>query len=158
MFATLNLSESEDTNLTSADTQMLLERHRPIKIGIISVLGAMITLGNIAVIMVISSSVSGWSRNSRYFLLSLTGADSAFGLIITPLNLCVSLAKDYSEGPDALCHIVAFFNAMIYTSRKIHCSVLPAEIVITDDKEKNAASDRLCMVFSSIFTCAHIFS
>ncbi|XP_023851518.1 adenosine receptor A2b-like [Salvelinus sp. IW2-2015] len=116
MFATLNLSESEETNLTSTDTQMLLERHRPIKIGIISVLGAMITLGNIAVIMVISSSVSGWSRNSRYFLLSLTGADSAFGLIITPLNLCVSLAKDYSEGPDSLCHIVAFFNATIYST------------------------------------------
>ncbi|KAM9546708.1 LOW QUALITY PROTEIN: histamine H2 receptor [Salvelinus alpinus] len=106
MFATLNLSE--DTNLTSTDTQ--------IKIGIMSVLAAMITLGNIAVIMVISSSVSGWSRNSRYFLFSLTGADSAFGLIITPLNLCVSLAKDYSEGPDSLCHIVAFFNATIYST------------------------------------------
>uniref|UniRef100_A0A4W5Q7N7 Zgc:162592 n=1 Tax=Hucho hucho TaxID=62062 RepID=A0A4W5Q7N7_9TELE len=107
MFATLNLSE--DTNLTSTDTQMLLERNRPIKIGIISVLGAMITLGNIAVIMVISSSVSGWSRNSRYFLLSLTGADSAFGLVIKP---CVS----FVEGPDSHCHIVAFFNATIYST------------------------------------------
>uniref|UniRef100_A0A674EWV8 Zgc:162592 n=1 Tax=Salmo trutta TaxID=8032 RepID=A0A674EWV8_SALTR len=110
MFATLNLSE--DINLTSTDTHMLLEW----KIVKISVLAAMITLGNIAVIMVISSSVSGWSRNSRYFLLSLTGADSTFGLIITLLNLCISLAKDYSEGPDSLCHIVAFFNATIYST------------------------------------------
>ncbi|KAJ7986108.1 hypothetical protein DPEC_G00347380 [Dallia pectoralis] len=77
---------------------------------------ALITLGNIAVVLVISSSVSGWSRNSRYLLLSLTGADSAFGLIITPLNLCVSLMKDYSDGPDLLCHIVAFFNATVYST------------------------------------------
>ncbi|KAL1007245.1 hypothetical protein UPYG_G00083950 [Umbra pygmaea] len=116
MISTVNLSASEVANLTSTDMQMLLELHRPIKISIISLLGAMITLGNIAVISVISSSVSGWSRNSRYFLLSLTGADSAFGLVITPLNLCVSLAKDYSEGPDTLCHVVAFLNATVYST------------------------------------------
>lgn len=76
----------------------------------------MITLGNIAVVMVIASAVSGWSRNSRYFLLSLTGADSAFGLLIMPLNLCVSFMKEYNEGPDPFCHVVAFFNATIYST------------------------------------------
>ncbi|KAF7668903.1 hypothetical protein LDENG_00277860 [Lucifuga dentata] len=76
----------------------------------------MITLGNIAVLLVISSSVAGWSTNSRYFLLSLTAADSAFGLLVMPLNLWVSLLKDYSEGPDALCHVVAFCNATVYST------------------------------------------
>lgn len=76
----------------------------------------MITLGNIAVLLVITSSVAGWSRNSRYFLLSLTAADSAFGLLVMPLNLWVSLLKDYTAGPDALCHIVAFCNATVYST------------------------------------------
>ncbi|XP_076879717.1 adenosine receptor A2b [Brachyhypopomus gauderio] len=102
--------------LKNTDGLSLLEAHRPIKIGIILVLGIMITLGNIAVVTVISSAVPGWSRNSRYFLLSLTGADSAFGLIVMPLNLCVSLIKDYNDGPDPFCHIVAFCNATIYST------------------------------------------
>ncbi|XP_061103075.1 adenosine receptor A2b [Conger conger] len=104
-------------NVSILDNRRLLElSHRPIKICIITVLGIMITLGNMAVISVIASSVAGWSRNSRYFLLSLTGADAAFGLVVMPLNLCVSLVKDYSEGPDPFCHIVAFFNSAIYAT------------------------------------------
>ncbi|XP_053491538.1 D(4) dopamine receptor [Ictalurus furcatus] len=98
------------------DTLSLLEAHRPVKIGIILVLGVMITLGNVAVVSVIYSAVPGWSRNSRYFLLSLTGADSAFGLIVMPLNLCVSLVKDYSSEPDPFCHVVAFVNATVYST------------------------------------------
>ncbi len=107
---------STDVGLNITDLQRTLEAHRPIKIGIISVLGVMITLGNIAVVMVIASAVTGWSRNSRYFLLSLTGADSAFGLLIMPLNLCVSFMKEYNGGPDPFCHVVAFFNATIYST------------------------------------------
>lgn len=108
---------SADSNLSHADTQRLLElAHRPIKVSVIIVLGVVITLGNIAVLLVISSSVAGWSRNSRYFLLSLTAADSAFGLLVMPMNLWVSLVKDYSEGPDALCHVVAFCNATVYST------------------------------------------
>lgn len=107
---------STDVDLNVTDLHRTLEAHRPIKIGIISVLGVMITLGNIAVVMVIASAVSGWSRNSRYFLLSLTGADSAFGLLIMPLNLCVSFMKEYNKGPDPFCHVVAFFNATIYST------------------------------------------
>uniref|UniRef100_A0A672NRI0 Zgc:162592 n=1 Tax=Sinocyclocheilus grahami TaxID=75366 RepID=A0A672NRI0_SINGR len=69
---------------------MTLEPHCPIKIGIISVLGVMITLGNIAVV--------------------------SFGLLIMPLNLCVSFMKEYNVGPDPFCHVVAFFNATIYST------------------------------------------
>ncbi|XP_028812939.1 melatonin receptor type 1A [Denticeps clupeoides] len=101
----------EAHNVTDAELA-----HRPVKVALILALGAMITLGNVAVVAVIASSVSGWSRNSRYFLLSLTGADSAFGLVVMPLNLCVSLVKDVSAGPDPLCHAVAFFNSTVYST------------------------------------------
>ncbi|XP_076142752.1 putative G-protein coupled receptor 21 [Alosa pseudoharengus] len=111
-------TSDNEYNLTSMDDghRAMELAHRPFKIVIILVLGVMVTLGNIAVISVISSSVAGWSRNSRYFLLSLTGADSAFGLIVMPLNLCVSLIKDSSLGPDTFCHVVAFFNATVYST------------------------------------------
>ncbi|XP_033972105.1 histamine H2 receptor [Trematomus bernacchii] len=120
MYSTLNFSTFDDSNLsalTSVDPHRLQEQtHRSVKISIIIVLGVMITLGNIAVLLVITSSVAGWSKNSRYFLLSLTAADSAFGLLVMPLNLWVSLLKDYTEGPDALCHVVAFCNATVYST------------------------------------------
>ncbi|XP_056268045.1 adenosine receptor A2b [Pseudoliparis swirei] len=117
MYLALNFSTSADSNLSGVDPQRLQElAHRSVKVSIIIVLGAMITLGNIAVLLVITSTVAGWSRNSRYFLLSLTAADSAFGLLVMPLNLSVSLLKDYTEGPDALCHVVAFFNATVYST------------------------------------------
>lgn len=110
-------TSNDDHNLTYMDSHHAMElAHRPVKIVIIIVLGVMITLGNIAVMSVISSSVAGWSRNSRYFLLSLTGADSAFGLIVMPLNLCVSLVKNSSMEPDPFCHIVAFFNSTVYST------------------------------------------
>ncbi|XP_056134743.1 histamine H2 receptor [Lampris incognitus] len=117
MSAASNFSRVADLNVSSADAQRLAElSHRPVKVCIIAVLGVLITLGNVAVLLVISSSVSGWSRNSRYLLLSLTAADSAFGLVMTPLNLWVSLLRDYSEGPDGFCHAVAFLNATIYST------------------------------------------
>ncbi|XP_030581937.1 adenosine receptor A2b [Archocentrus centrarchus] len=117
MYTTLNLSTSSDSNLSDLDSQKLQElSHRSVKVSAIIVLGVMVTLGNIAVLLAITSSVAGWSRNSRYFLLSLTAADSAFGLLVMPLNLWVSLLKDYTEGPDALCHVVAFCNATVYST------------------------------------------
>ncbi|XP_044053181.1 histamine H2 receptor isoform X2 [Siniperca chuatsi] len=117
MYSALNFSTSDDSNLSGVDPQRLQElTHRSVKVSIIIVLGVMITLGNIAVLLVITSSVAGWSRNSRYFLLSLTAADSAFGLLVMPLNLWVSLLKDYTEGPDTLCHVVAFCNATVYST------------------------------------------
>nr|XP_015223450.1 PREDICTED: melatonin receptor type 1B-B-like isoform X3 [Lepisosteus oculatus] len=103
-------------NLSSAELQRHMElSHRPMKICIISVLGALIILGNVAVILVIASSVSGWSRNTRYFLISLTGADAALALVVMPLNLYVSLVKD-REDPDPYCHAVAFFNSTVYAT------------------------------------------
>lgn len=117
MYTTLNFSTPDDSNASGADPVRLQElAHRSVKVSIIIVLGVMITVGNVAVLLVITSSVAGWSRNSRYFLLSLTAADSAFGLLIMPLNLWVSLLKDYTEGPDALCHVVAFCNATVYST------------------------------------------
>uniref|UniRef100_A0A3B3YQJ5 G-protein coupled receptors family 1 profile domain-containing protein n=1 Tax=Poecilia mexicana TaxID=48701 RepID=A0A3B3YQJ5_9TELE len=117
MYLTFNFSTSNYSNLSDAGSLTLQElTHRSVKISIIIILGVMVTLGNIAVLLVITSSVAGWSRNSRYFLLSLTAADSAFGLLVMPLNLWVSLLKDYSEGPDALCHVVAFCNATVYST------------------------------------------
>ncbi|MBN3294614.1 5HT4R protein, partial [Polypterus senegalus] len=105
------LEENRSAYLQHADMS-----HRSVKIGIISVLGTLIILGNMAVIMVIASSVAGWSKNTRYFLISLTGADAALALIVVPLNLYGSLVKDYSEEPDSYCHIVAFFNSSIFAS------------------------------------------
>lgn len=119
MYPNFTLSFLTDLNVSSPNTGAegpLGLTHRSIKIGVIVALGVIITLGNIAVLLVISSSVAGWSRNSRYLLLSLTAADSAFGLLVMPLNLWVSLVKDYTDGPDALCHMVAFCNATVYST------------------------------------------
>ncbi|KAM9817668.1 5-hydroxytryptamine receptor 4 [Neosynchiropus ocellatus] len=109
MNASLNLSADR----TGSELELT---HRAVKVSVIVALGVVITLGNVAVLLVIASSVSGWSRNSRYFLLSLTGADSLFGLLVMPLNLWVSLVRDYTGGPDALCHVVAFCNATVYST------------------------------------------
>lgn len=118
MFSALNISFPVDGNLSQVDPQQRLRElsHWPIKVSVIVVLGLMVTLGNIAVLLVITSSVAGWSRNSRYFLLSLTAADSAFGLLVMPLNLWVSVLKARADGPDALCHAVAFCNATVYST------------------------------------------
>ncbi|XP_041078395.1 probable G-protein coupled receptor 21 [Polyodon spathula] len=90
--------------------------NRSAKICIISVLGTLIILGNLAVILVIASSVAGWSKNTRYFLISLTGADAALALIVMPLNLYGSLVREYKDEPDSYCHVVAFFNSSIFAS------------------------------------------
>lgn len=118
MFSALNISFPVDGNLSHVDSQLRLRElsHWPIKVSVIVVLGLMVTLGNIAVLLVITSSVAGWSRNSRYFLLSLTAADSAFGLLVMPLNLWVGVLKAHTDGPDALCHAVAFCNATVYST------------------------------------------
>lgn len=113
----MSWSTPAERTLAGVDPPGLQElAHWSVKVTVIIVLGVMITLGNIAVLLVISSSVAGWSRNSRYFLLSLTAADSAFGLLVMPLNLSVSVLKGHRNGPDALCHVVAFCNATIYST------------------------------------------
>ncbi|MBN3306294.1 adenosine receptor A2b [Amia ocellicauda] len=115
--ASLEAASSAEWNVTNAELRRYVElTHRPVKICIISVLGALTVLGNVAVIWVIASSVSGWSRNTRYCLISLTGADAALALVLMPLNLHVSLMKDYREDPDAYCHAVAFLNSTIYAT------------------------------------------
>ncbi|MGH0120320.1 UNVERIFIED_CONTAM: hypothetical protein FKN15_057222 [Acipenser sinensis] len=106
--ATVNVSNS------TYETSEL--SNRAAKICIISVLGILIILGNLAVILVIASSVAGWSKNTRYFLISLTGADAALALIVMPLNLYGSLVREYKDEPDSYCHVVAFFNSSIFAS------------------------------------------
>lgn len=117
MDSMVSWSTPPERSLPGVDPPGLQElAHWPVKVTLIIVLGVMITLGNLAVLLVISSSVAGWSSNSRYFLLSLTAADSAFGLLVMPLNLTVSVLKRRAHGPDTLCHIVAFCNATIYST------------------------------------------
>ncbi|KAJ1083871.1 hypothetical protein NDU88_004026 [Pleurodeles waltl] len=97
---------------------------RMAKIGIITALGGLIIVGNTFVLLVIASSVSGWSRNCRYILISLTGTDAALALLVVPLNLYGSLALEPDAGvggPDEgplgpYCHIVAFLNSSIFAS------------------------------------------
>ncbi|GCC27720.1 hypothetical protein chiPu_0006146 [Chiloscyllium punctatum] len=84
---------------------------------IIAVLCVLIILGNTAVLMVISSPVSGWSKNSRLVLISLTGADAALALIVIPLNLYGSSVPQLRNQADSpFCHIVVFLDASILTS------------------------------------------
>ncbi|XP_069491682.1 D(4) dopamine receptor-like [Ambystoma mexicanum] len=96
---------------------------RAAKIGIITALGCLIIVGNTFVLLVIASSVSGWSRNCRYILISLTGTDAALALLVVPLNLYGSLALEPDGGPGdpegplgPYCHIVAFLNSSIFAS------------------------------------------
>ncbi|XP_038662415.1 histamine H2 receptor isoform X1 [Scyliorhinus canicula] len=88
-----------------------------LKLWIIGVLCVLIILGNVAVLLVISSPVSGWSKNSRLVLLSLTGADAALALVVIPLNLygnSVRQLRDQLDSP--FCHMVVFLDASILTS------------------------------------------
>ncbi|XP_056378991.1 D(4) dopamine receptor-like [Hyla sarda] len=93
-----------------------------IKMGIITALGCLIILGNFFVLLVIASSVSGWSSNSRYILISLTGTDVTLALIVVPLNLYGSLVLKPGDEEDtdstlgSYCHIVAFINSSVFAS------------------------------------------
>nr|XP_006002161.1 PREDICTED: probable G-protein coupled receptor 21 [Latimeria chalumnae] len=89
---------------------------RTIKIYIISVLGALIILGNMAVVFVIASSVTSWSKNTKYILISLAGVDSALALVVVPLNLYGSVVMDFKPESARYCHVVAFFNSTIFAS------------------------------------------
>ncbi|KAM4049010.1 D(4) dopamine receptor-like [Anomaloglossus baeobatrachus] len=93
-----------------------------LKMGIITALGCLIILGNAFVLLVIASSVSGWSSNSRYILISLTGTDVTLALIVVPLNLYGSIVLEPGD-EDAMnstlgsyCHAVAFVNSSVFAS------------------------------------------
>ncbi|XP_018426757.1 PREDICTED: probable G-protein coupled receptor 21 [Nanorana parkeri] len=104
-----------------------------LKIGIITTLGCLIILGNLFVLLVIASSVSGWSRNSRYILISLTGTDVTLALVVVPLNLYGSLVLepgDEDAADSALgsyCHIVAFLNSTVFASSIYSLSTISLE-------------------------------
>ncbi|XP_075446551.1 D(4) dopamine receptor-like [Ascaphus truei] len=126
-----SVSNSSDWNVSSAQAgpEQAVDRWwgcpsggHALKISIIMVLGCLIIVGNSFVLMVIASSVSGWSSNSRYILISLTGTDVTLALVVVPLNLYGSLVlepsgEDDEESPlGPYCHIVAFLNAAVFAS------------------------------------------
>lgn len=115
-------SSQQEELLEESGAQGWWPSSRMAKIGIITSLGGLIIVGNTFVLLVIASSVSGWSRNCRYILISLTGTDAALALLVVPLNLYGSLALEPdaggpNEGPlGPYCHIVAFLNSSIFAS------------------------------------------
>ncbi|XP_062997484.1 D(4) dopamine receptor-like [Elgaria multicarinata webbii] len=91
-----------------------------VKTSLICALGLLVMVGNGAVIAVIASSVSGWSRSSRLVLLSLAAADAASALLVVPLNLYQGLvlgpgvAEGAAGGESPYCRAVAFVNCAIF--------------------------------------------
>lgn len=102
-----------------------------LKIGIITTLGCLIILGNLFVLLVIASSVSGWSSNSRYILISLTGTDVTLALVVVPLNLYGSLVLEPGDEADSAlgsyCHIVAFLNSSVFASSIYSLAIISLE-------------------------------
>ncbi|KAM5194532.1 putative G-protein coupled receptor 21 [Mantella aurantiaca] len=121
-FSAWNISTMEMDQKRMAGKWWCTDGDHTLKIGIITTLGCLIILGNLFVLLVIASSVSGWSRNSRYILISLTGTDVTLALVVVPLNLYGSLVLepgDEDEADSALgsyCHIVAFLNSAVFAS------------------------------------------
>ncbi|XP_041047626.1 melatonin receptor type 1A [Carcharodon carcharias] len=107
-----------EANITGIGlTRSVEETDDILKICIIGVLCGLIILGNTAVLLVISSPVLGWSKNSRLVLISLTGADAALALIVIPLNLYGNSVQQLRNQIDSpFCHIVVFLDASILTS------------------------------------------
>ncbi|XP_075047328.1 D(4) dopamine receptor-like [Mixophyes fleayi] len=119
-FSIWNISTVEMDQKRMAERLWCSDSSHTLKIGIITALGCLIILGNLFVMLVIASSVSGWSRNSRYILISLTGTDVTLALIVVPLNLYGSLALEPDDDEDSYlgsyCHIVAFLNSSVFAS------------------------------------------
>ncbi|XP_075716521.1 D(4) dopamine receptor-like [Rhinoderma darwinii] len=121
--STWNASIMEmDTGELMVERWWRTDSNHALKIGIITALGFLIILGNFFVMLVIASSVSGWSSNSRYILISLTGTDVTLALIVVPLNLYGSLVLEPGDEDDlnstlgSYCHIVAFLNSSVFAS------------------------------------------
>ncbi|XP_043953962.1 uncharacterized protein zgc:162592 [Gambusia affinis] len=130
MYLTFNFSTSNYSNLSDADSLRVEElTHRSVKISIIIILGVMITLGNIAVLLVITSSVAGWSRNSRYFLLSLTAADSAFGLV-SPITFPDGIIEVHFSTASLVCN-PSYSSNVAYTLSLTCLIFFPCSIVMT---------------------------
>ncbi|XP_067327271.1 probable G-protein coupled receptor 21 [Anolis sagrei] len=95
------------------------------KVSIVCALGLLVTVANGTVIVVVASSVSGWSHSSRLALLSLALADAALAVLVVPLNLYVGLATgpmakerlaEGGEGASSYCRPVAFVNSTIFST------------------------------------------
>ncbi|XP_053556581.1 D(4) dopamine receptor [Bombina bombina] len=131
-FTSWNISDMETKPEQMTEQWLFPSAYQSLKIGIITTLGCLIILGNAFVLLVIASSVSGWSRNSRYILISLTGTDVTLAVIVVPLNLYGSLALEPSgddvESPiGPYCHIVAFINSSVFASSIYSLSIISLE-------------------------------
>ncbi|XP_066461106.1 D(4) dopamine receptor-like [Eleutherodactylus coqui] len=135
--ALTNISSWNSSTL-EMDQERTVERscgdcNHDLKIGIVAALGCLIILGNLFVLVVIASSVSGWSSNSRYILISLTGTDVTLAVIVVPLNLYGSLVFEPSDEDDinstlgSYCHIVAFLNSSVFASSIYSLSTISLE-------------------------------
>ncbi|XP_077331116.1 D(4) dopamine receptor-like [Lithobates pipiens] len=121
-FSAWNISTMEIDQKHMAGRWWCTDGDHTLKIGIVTTLGCLIILGNLFVLLVIASSVSGWSCNSRYILISLTGTDVTLALVVVPLNLYGSIVLEPGDEDEAdsavgsYCHIVAFLNSSVFAS------------------------------------------
>ncbi|XP_063769996.1 D(4) dopamine receptor-like isoform X2 [Pseudophryne corroboree] len=120
-YSAWNISIVEMDQKRMGERWWFTENNYALKTGIITALGCLIILGNLFVMLVIASSVSGWSCNSRYILISLTGTDVTLALVVVPLNLYGSLVLEPGDDNEdsavgAYCHIVAYLNSSVFAS------------------------------------------
>lgn len=91
-----------------------------VKVTLLGVLGVLVMGGNGLAIVVLASTVSGWSHSSRFMLLSLAASDAALAVLVVPLNLYRSLtlgpvAPEDAAGEEAAsCRVVAFINSSLF--------------------------------------------
>ncbi|XP_040276254.1 D(4) dopamine receptor-like [Bufo bufo] len=120
--STWNASTIEMAQEHMDESLLCSDGNHDLKMGIITALACLIILGNFFVFLVIASSVSGWSSNSRYILISLTGTDVTLAIIVVPLNLYGSIALEPGDEDDinstigSYCHVVAFINSSVFAS------------------------------------------
>ncbi|XP_003227494.4 melatonin receptor type 1B-B [Anolis carolinensis] len=97
-------------------------RNWVMKVSIVCTLGLLVAVANGTVIVVVASSVSGWSNSSRLALLSLALADAALAVLVVPLNLYLGLTtgkeRSAEGGQEATsyCRPVAFVNSAIFST------------------------------------------
>ncbi|KAL7979707.1 hypothetical protein Chor_004865 [Crotalus horridus] len=90
------------------------------KVTLLGVLGVLVMGGNGLAIVVLASTVSGWSHSSRFMLLSLAASDAALAVLVVPLNLYRSLTlgpatpEDAAGEEAASCRVVAFINSSLF--------------------------------------------
>uniref|UniRef100_UPI00358E932F G-protein coupled receptor 52-like n=1 Tax=Myxine glutinosa TaxID=7769 RepID=UPI00358E932F len=94
---------------------MLEDEAMRVKFSLIVALSVMVIASNLLVMFVLCGAVPGWSRNSRYIMISLAVADLGVGLVV-PLNLSASAELLVADKRSVFCEVAAFFNGVFFTS------------------------------------------